>query len=372
MKRISSSTPLLICAKSAARYAHDVTGEAEGHRGPRPTLSTVAEVAGTSVPTVSKVLRGGTDVSPATRMRVLDAVRAVGYSRRASAALAAPQQTAHRPGMVDLVVNHVEGSWANRVLTGVERVASEADVDVVITLARDGSDWVSRLLRRPSSGAVVVLVDPTSSQFQALAAAHIPVVLVDPMTKPAVEVPSVGVANWDGGRLAAEHLVSLGHRRMGVIAGGRTHVYSRARVDGFRSAVESAEVADAAIHVGYANWDRGLAERETRSMLEHHPDITAVFACSDIMALGVYDALASAGRSIPGDVSVVGFDDVPEAEWARPTLTTIRQPSADMGGAAMRMLLGLVAAGPGAAGAVPRVEMSTELVVRDSTAAPAA
>jgi DNA-binding LacI/PurR family transcriptional regulator len=345
-----------------------VAGEVEVGSRVRPTLSTVAELAGTSVPTVSKVLRGGTDVSPATRMRVLDAVRAVGYSRRASASPAAAQAQ-QRPSMVDLVVNHVEGSWANRVLTGVERVASEAEVDVVITLAHDGNDWVSRLLRRPSSGAVVVLVDPTSSQFQALAAAHIPVVLVDPMTKPAIEVPSVGVANWDGGRLAGEHLVSLGHRRMGVIAGGKTHVYSRARVDGFRSAVEAAEVSDTGIHVRHADWDRGIAERETRALLERHPDITAIFACSDVMALGVYDALA-ATRSIPQDVSVIGFDDVPEAEWARPALTTIRQPSADMGATAMRMLLGLIANAPGSSTTVPRLEMSTELVVRDSTGEP--
>ena len=153
----------------------------------RATLSMVAEVAGTSIPTVSKVLRGGTDVSPATRLRVMDAVRRVGYTRRASASPVVPPASESRPGMIDLVVNHVEGSWANSVLTGVERVASEADLDVVITLVRNGADWVSRLLRRPSAGAVVVLVDPTSSQVQALAAAHIPVVLIDPMTKPAVD-----------------------------------------------------------------------------------------------------------------------------------------------------------------------------------------
>lgn len=330
----------------------------------------VADVAGTSVPTVSKVLRGGTDVSPATRSKVLDAVRTVGYSRRGSGATVPAPDAVHRPGMIDLVVNHVEGSWANRVLTGVERVASEADLDVVITLAKEDRDWVSRLLRRPSSGAVVVLVDPTSSQFQALAAAHIPVVVIDPMTTPAAAVASVGVANWDGGRLAAEHLTALGHSRTGIIAGGRTHVYSRARIDGFRSAVLAAGVKDAVIEVRYADWDRSLARRETLELLDRAPDTTAVFACSDIMALGVYDALMEAGRSIPNDVSVVGFDDVPEAEWARPSLTTIRQPSAEMGATAVRMLLDLIAGRSATGSTTPRLEMSTELVVRDSTAPP--
>jgi DNA-binding LacI/PurR family transcriptional regulator len=107
--------------------------------GVRTTLAEVAELAGTSVPTVSKVLRGGTDVSPATRKRVMDAVGATGYHRRGKGV---GQQGLERPTMIDLVVNHVEGSWANRVLSGVEGEAAAADIDVVISMATGNRDWV--------------------------------------------------------------------------------------------------------------------------------------------------------------------------------------------------------------------------------------
>ena len=124
-----------------------------------------------------------------------------------------------RQALIELVANHVEGTWMNRLLTGVEYEAAAAGLDVVITLARENHDWTSRVLRRRSAGAVVVLVDPSSSQFQALSAAGVPVVLVDPMSRPPDDAVSVGVANWDGGRIAGEHLLSLGHARIGVVAG---------------------------------------------------------------------------------------------------------------------------------------------------------
>lgn len=267
--------------------------------------------------------------------------------------------------MIDLVVNHVEGSWANSVLTGVEAAAASADIDVVISMATQGRDWASRLLRRPSSGAVVVLVDPSSAQFRALAAANVPLVLIDPMSKPVKEVSSVGVANWDGGKTAAEHLIGLGHRNFGIIAGGRNHLYSRARVDGFRSAVEMRHTAST-IQVAYADWDRQHARDESRRLLEGHPDITAFFACSDIMAMGIYDTVADLGLTIPDGVSVVGFDDVPEAQTARPPLTTVRQPTAEMGAAAVRMLLSAMTMRPVEAEPA-RIEMATDLIIRGST-----
>ncbi|GAA4169195.1 LacI family DNA-binding transcriptional regulator [Gryllotalpicola koreensis] len=333
------------------------------------TLSTVAAVAGISVPTVSKVLRGGTDVSPETRLKVMDAVRAVGYERPGRAKAGAARDETGQPGLIDLVVNHVEGSWANRVLTGVEYEAAAAGLDVVITLARHNGDWASRLLRRRSLGAVVVLVDPTSSQFKALAAAGIPVVLIDPMSKPPINAASVGVANWDGGRIAGEHLLELGHRRIGVVAGARSHMYSRARVDGLRAAVDAAGHEGGTVTVAYGDWSRTQAEAAAHELLDRTPDISAVFACSDVMALGVYDALASRGLRVAEDVSVVGFDDVPEAQWATPQLTTIRQPSAEMGSAAVKLLLESRLRGGDTDRPHPRVEMLTSLVVRASTAA---
>lgn len=335
----------------------------------RPTLSTVAQVAGVSVPTVSKVLRGRTDVSAEMRMQVMNAVQAVGYARPERPRSEVPRPQDGGPALLDLVVNHVEGSWANRVLTGVEYEAAAAGFDVVLTLARGDSDWASRILRRRTVGAVVVLVDPSSAQFSALSAAGVPVVLVDPMSSPPSAAASVGVANWDGGRLAAQHLISLGHTEFGVIAGGRQHLYDRARIDGFRSAMDMAELDPLAAAVAYAGWDRSRAASATRRLFRQRPSISAVFACSDVMALGVYDGLASLRLRVGEDVSVIGFDDVPEAEWAVPQLTTIRQPSAEMGAAAVRLLLERANADPSSPRGASRLEMSTSLVVRGSTAA---
>lgn len=333
----------------------------------RPTLAAVAAAAGTSVPTVSKVLRGGTDVSNVTRARVFEAVSAVGYSRH-PARSAGVDAWPDRPPLVDLVMNHVNGTWANGVLTGVEEVAASARIDVVITLARNDGDWVTRLLRRPSYGAIVVLVDPSASQFAALDAANIPVVLVDPMSRPAFDAPAVGVTNWDGGRAAAEHLLELGHRKVAIIGGGRTHLYGKARIDGFRSAFEDAGLA-VPTQIAYADWDRDQARTVAGTILDLPDRPTAIFACSDLMAVGVFDAAKQRGLAIPHDLSVVGFDDVPEAQWASPSITTIRQPIGDMGKAAVRLLLDVRARSRSAPTGYHRIDLATKIVVRESTAA---
>lgn len=331
------------------------------------TLADVAAAAGTTVPTVSKVLRGRSDVSAATRTRVMRAVEELGYRGRARRAAAL---SGGGPQLVDLVLSGVDGTWANRALSGVERAAAAAGLDVVVSVAHQPDDtWLARLLARGSRGAVVALVDTTSEQLAALAAARIPVVLLDPVTQPPRTVPSVGATNWTGGRTAAEHLLALGHRRLAVLAGRRRHLYSQARVDGFRSALAEADVALPETAVAHADWTRAGAAALAADLLAGPDRPTAVFACSDTMALGVYDAAAAAGLRIPDDVAVVGFDDLPEAEWVRPGLTSVRQPIGQMGEAALRMLLRISVDPLVPDAEAPREELATTLVVRGSTAA---
>jgi len=341
------------------------------HKKQRPTLAVVAATAGTSVPTVSKVLRGGTDVSDATRRRVMQAAHELGYVKSSRPTTpAAP----YRPALVDLVMSNIDGSYANRVLSGVEGAATATGSDVVITIARHDRDWVNRLLRRPSEGAVIVLVDTTAAQLSTLRAGRIPLVLIDPMSTPPADIASVGVSNWEGGRTAAEHLLALGHRRFGVIGGEQRHRYSTARVDGFRSAVAAAGGALPAPFVTHGTWDRVSGREESRPLLESPDRPTAIFACSDLMALGIYDTARELGLRIPEDLSIVGFDDVPEAEWATPGLTTVAQPIAEMGAAALRMLLRVGSSDDASLGArpAPREELATGLVIRESTAPPLA
>jgi LacI family transcriptional regulator len=121
------------------------------------------------------------------------------------------------------------------------------------------------------------------------------------------------------------------------------------------------------ISVAPGNWDPGQAEAATHSLLDQDPAITAVFTCSDAMALGVYDALAARGLRVPTDVSVAGFDDMPEAQWARPSLTTVRQPTAEMGAMAVRQLLESARENGNEPRSRSHLELSTSLVIRAST-----
>lgn len=330
----------------------------------RTTLADVARAAGTTVPTVSKVLSGRSDVSAETRSRIMEIVAELGYRGRAGRGTATHRG---RSPFVDLVLSGVEGTWANRALSGVAHAAEEAGVDVVVSVARPPDDaWLTRLVARRLRGAVLALVDTTSEQLATLAAAQVPIVLLDPVSQPPSTVASVGAANWAGGRAAAEHLLSLGHRRFAVLAGRRTHLYSQARIDGFRSAVTQAGLELPDHRVAHTDWKRASAAEQATELLRATPAPTAVFACSDTMALGVYDASAALGLRIPDDVSVVGFDDLPEAQWVSPALTTVHQPIAEMGSSALRMLL-RISADP--AREAPREELATSLVVRGSTAA---
>jgi LacI family transcriptional regulator len=181
---------------------------------------------------------------------------------------------------------------------------------------------------------------------------------------PSMDVPTIGATNWAGGLSATEHLLSLGHRRIGFIAGPKRLLCSRARLDGYRAGLEAADVpmTDDLIRQGDFYHESGF--EGARALLDLVTPPTAIFAASDQMAFGVYEAVRQRGLLVPGDVSVVGFDDLPESQWSSPPLTTVRQPLAEMGMVAARTVLRLAA---GEQIEVPRVELATSLVVRDST-----
>jgi LacI family transcriptional regulator len=327
----------------------------------RAKLADIAAAAEVTVPTVSKVLNGRSDVSERTRARVLELLEAAGYERR-------PAEAAGPVGLVDLVMDGVEGSWATRVLGGAEQAAAEAGCDVVVLSAREvraGRDWVDRLVARGSTGAVLALVDPAPAQRARLAAAGVRLVALDPGVEPASGLPSVGATNWAGGYAAVHHLLGLGHTRIAALGGREDQLNSRARLDGYRSALASAGVRARASWVRYSDWSRAEGARQAAALLRVREPPTAVFACSDHLARGVYQAAADLGLSIPGDLSVVGFDDLPEASWLTPALTTVRQPVREMAAEAVRLLLRLRSGRTEEAG---RVELSTSLVERASTA----
>ncbi|WP_318200654.1 LacI family DNA-binding transcriptional regulator [Streptomyces sp. SCL15-4] len=335
-----------------------------------PTLAVVAREAGVSVPTASKVVNGREDVAPETRRRVTEALDRLGYVRRSRF------DAARAPGLVDLVLHSLESSRSGAVLRGVEAAAYEAGLDVVVSAApargrdaRPEQGWLDKLTARGSSGVLFHLAELSAAQYAWLDHHRIPYVLVDPAHEPPAGVVSVGAANWQGGVCATEHLLELGHERIGVVAGHPRTMAGEARLAGYRSALASAGVRYRAEYVRHADSDEATARLRTHELLDLPEPPTAVFVCSDRMALGVYAALAERDVRVPDAMSVVGFDDLPEARWAVPALTTVRQPLAEMAATALRLLVRMTR---GERPEGTRTELSTRLVRRASTAPPAA
>jgi DNA-binding LacI/PurR family transcriptional regulator len=212
---------------------------------------------------------------------------------------------------------------------------------------------------------IVVSARLSVEQHAQLRSRAIPLVVLDPSGEPAHGTPSVGATNWNGGLIAARHLLELGHRRIAMVNGPDEYLCCRARLDGYRAGLDAAGVpADPSlVRVAplYVEGGRDAA----RELFGERP--TAIFAANDLQALGVYEAAREAGLRIPEDLSVVGFDDLAFTQWSQPPLTTVRQPLLRMGAAAADLVMDL------AAGRTPeqeRIELATTLVVRRSTAPP--
>ncbi|MCZ2840134.1 LacI family DNA-binding transcriptional regulator [Modestobacter sp. VKM Ac-2985] len=321
----------------------------------RPTLAVIAAAAGVSLPTVSKVLNGKQDVAAATRahvQQVLEQYEYVPLSPRPPA----------RP-LVDVVFTALDSPWAMEILRGV----TEADLEVVVTTRSSAGDWVQELITGGRQGAIVVTSRLTAADQRRLGGGKLPVVVIDPVDTPGQEVPSVGATNWSGGLAATDHLIELGHRRIAVIGGPEDYLCSRARIDGYRAALDRAGIPFDPALVRHGNFHHAGGYEQAQVVLGLTDRPTAVFAGSDEQAFGVLEAARKAGLSVPGDVSVIGFDDLPMARWSSPPLTTVRQPLADMGRMAGRMLHDLIT---GARLETQRVELATHLVLRASTARP--
>ncbi|GAA2527701.1 MULTISPECIES: LacI family DNA-binding transcriptional regulator [Streptomyces] len=331
----------------------------------RVTITEIARRAGVSVPTVSRVVNGRSDVSPRTRARVEDLLRRHGYRKR-------PTASSSRAALLDLVFDDLDSPWAVEILRGAEEVAHGAGVGTVVSAIHgrsgDAREWMRNLRARASDGVILVTSALEPALHEELQILGVPLVVVDPAGSPALDVPAIGAANWSGGLAATEHLLALGHRRIGLIAGPPRLLCSRARLDGYRAALEGRGIAvDASLIVpGDFRPESGLAGCNALLDLPEPP--TAVFAASDQMALGAIEALRRRGLRVPEDMSVVGFDDLPEVRWSAPPLTTVRQPLADMGKLAVRTVLRLTRDEQPDS---PRVELGTDLVVRASTAVPA-
>jgi LacI family transcriptional regulator len=330
----------------------------------RVTIALIAEEAGVSIPTVSKVINGRPEVAPDTRQRVERLLHKHGYQRRTG-------QGDGPVGLIDLVFAEIESPWAMELVRGAEEAAHEADANVVIsvlhTKAGPGRDWVDRIAARRTDGVIIIGSRLSARQSGQLTARSIPFVTVDPEGEPAPGVPSVGATNWSGGLAATRHLLELGHRRIGMIGGPADMLCSRARIDGYKAALDTAGLPVDPELIRYGDFLVHSGHDHGHALLDLDDPPTAIFAGSDLQAFGVFEAARQRGLRVPDDLSVVGFDDLPLAQSAWPPLTTVRQPLQEMAALATRMVLTI---GRGGTPEPSRVELATDLMVRDSTAPP--
>jgi DNA-binding LacI/PurR family transcriptional regulator len=325
------------------------------------TIAFIAERAGVSVPTVSKVINGRSGVGAETRARIEALINEHGYQR---------PESASRADIMELVMGELESLWGLEIIRGVERAAREHHVGVVLSdfdqRPTETRGWVEdALARRPS--CVVSVAQLSQAQRDQLTARNIPFVVFDLAAELPDDAPYVGATNWLGGRSATRHLLGLGHRRIAMISGPDHVLCCRARLDGYRSAIEAAglEVDPGLLRRVNLNHEEGHAAARDLLSLPERP--TAIFTATDVQALGTYQAAREAGLRIPEDLSVVGFDDLPVVSWVDPPLTTVHQPLVEMAAAATELALAL---GRGEQPAQRRIELATTLTVRQSTGPP--
>jgi LacI family transcriptional regulator len=332
----------------------------------RVTIRQVAELAGVSIATVSRVVNGRSDVSVQTRDTVRRVIREHGY-------LTGARSRPEPAGLIRIMVPEVHSNYFAEIVAGASEALYEHDLRVELCPARHprapGASLLDRLADGAAEGAIMVLPpDRPEDEFEALAGQGFPFVIVDPGTEIAEGIPVVSAAHTSGATQATAHLLAFGHRRIGAIGGPEDRIATHDRLRGYHAALAGAGVLPDPDLFRYSDFtvEGGRAEAEWLLSLPDPP--TAVFAFNDAMAVGVMQAAAARGLRVPDDVSVVGFDDTIEAAIVVPALTTVRQPLAELGRTAVSLLLRQI---ENRRLEPLRVELATRLVVRDSAAPPA-
>ncbi|MBT1094345.1 LacI family DNA-binding transcriptional regulator [Streptomyces sp. Tu102] len=335
----------------------------------RPTIKTVAARAGVGRTTVSRVVNGSHLVSADARSRVLAAIKELNYvpnsvarglvtSRTDAVALVIPE-SASRLGS--------EPFFA-ALIRGVSQALADRRTQLQLMLVRDQAEreqLTESVAERRVDGVLLVSVhsdDPLPAMLEEMG---LPTVLAG--RRDADERLSyVHADNAGGATEAVRHLLRSGRKKVATIAGPLDMDVGRSRLDGWRVAHEEAGLSapETLVEVGDFSWESG--SQAMRSLLERAPDLDAVFAASDLMAIGALEELRRQKRQVPGDVAVVGFEDSPHARWTNPPLTTVRQPVEELGSTMVRILADITEQGAER----QQLMLPTELVVRESSGGP--
>ncbi|MET0781116.1 MAG: LacI family DNA-binding transcriptional regulator [Microbacterium sp.] len=328
----------------------------------RPTIMDVAAAAGVSVATVSKAVNGRYGVAPETVDRVLSVVADLGYE----SSLIASSMRSRRTGVIGVLVADFE-PFSAEILKGVGQALSDSRYDLLAYSGSHGTaeGWERRSLSRLSGTLIdgAIMVTPTVVNVST----DVPLVAIDPHAGPA-DLPTVECDSFGGALQATRHLIELGHSRIGFIAGRTDLRSSIARDAGYRRALVNAGLPVDPALVGSGSYRQDAVRVAALEMLSRLDRPTAIFAANDISALEIMKVAAELGLDVPQDLSIIGFDDVPEASAATPALSTVRQPMQTLGAEAARMLLSLM---QGETPAATHLKLPTRLVTRGTTAPPA-
>lgn len=328
----------------------------------RVTITDVARTAGVSVATVSKVINRRYGVASSTSLRVNEVIADLGYE----SSLVARSLRSHKTHVIGILVAEFE-PFSAEILKGAAAGLADTGYELLAYTGgrhSGGTGWERRYLSRLSGTLIdgAVLVTPTVVE----ADADIPVVAIDPHAGP-TGLPTVDSDNFSGALLATQHLLSLGHRRIGFLGGRADLESSRLREDGYRKAHADAGVAVDPDLVRSGNYRKESTREPARELLTLPERPTAIFAANDLSAIGTLEVAHDLDIDVPGDLSVIGFDDIPESALTLPPLSTVHQPIQQMGSAAIALLIRLM---DGAPVEQNHIRLPTSLVRRGSTAPP--
>jgi LacI family transcriptional regulator len=326
------------------------------------TIRDIAKLSGVSYSTVSRALSGVDKVKDSTRDKVLEAAEQLGYVVNRQARRLAGGNT-HTIG---LLVHGLDNDYFGQLLKGIDEELGRASFEIMLFTTHRHKDkeisQVTRLMRGLTDGLLIVLPEGLESYLETLQVEGIPYVLVD--TPGSGEGTTVSSTNAQGAYDATRYLLELGHRTIGFITGSLNLQVAVNRFEGYRRALEEAHIPFDIGLVREGNFLQSRGREAALDLLNRKMRPSAIFASNDASAYGVLEAAEALNLSVPHDLSVIGFDDLPISEYAKPKLTTVRQPIKKMGEVAAKLLLEQIRGQP-----TKSVELPTELVIRSSCAA---
>ena len=330
----------------------------------QPTISDVAQKAGVSIATVSRVINETTPVTPETMQRVRDAIKELAYIPRAAARILASNRTE----TLGLLLPEIGGAFFSPLLRGIEAEAQMAGFDLLIHATSHIPHASTPVAHRPlgehnTDGLLVFTQSIDEKEMSRLSAFNFPTVLLYQTSPSSLNIPSVTIENKSGAKMIVEHLIQIhGRRRIVFLRGPEGNEDSEWRERGYHEALYANRIPFNPSLVAKGGFNDEEAQIAVQKLLIEGVEFDAVFGGDDDTASGVISALIHAGKRVPQDVAVVGFDDLPIARYLRPALTTVRAPIEQVGREGVRQLVRLIRGQQAEA----LVLLQTEIVIRES------